>query len=830
MPTGPCDIASKPGMTTWLESLGQDIRYAVRGLRKSPGFAIAAIALLALGIGANTAIFSLVRAVVLRPLPFPDPDRLVLVWDDFSVNGGPTRVEPSPVDYAAFREESRSFSDMAAFTSNTYNLTGNDEPLKLSGIRTTANIFAILGMQPILGRTLDPGDERADAAPVVVISERLWRSRFGMDPNLIGRTIALNGLNHTVVGVVPPDFQFPDKDAVVWVPARFTPKDLAETGAYYLDVLARLKPETTLAQAHAEMQPIARRLDERYKGAKNRMRVSVSRLHEHLTRDARPTMAMLLGAVGLVLLTACANLANLLLARAAARRKEVALRKVLGAGHARLARQLMTESAVLAGIGAVVGVALSAATFSYLTRLLPGTLPSTSAMRIDSSVLLFTVSVAALMVLAIGSAPALAAVRTGLETALRSSSGRSTTANRRLRNLLVVAEIAMTVVLLVAAGLLLRSYAKVLAVEPGFNPRNVLLAETVLPQSRYDTPASRTRFYDGVLERVRALPGVTRAAYVNYPPLTIKGGKAFISIEGRPAAQPEDFNRSIVSDRTASAGYFATLDVPVLRGREFDARDTADAPFAALINAKLAAVHFPHEDPIGHRIKIGNPNGPNPWLTIVGVVGDMRQYGLDTATEPEIYFASNQSAINAPFFFPQQLVIRSSAGDPLALSAAVRQAVWAVDPDEPISRIRVMNQLFDEELLNRNTQLVLVGAFALLTLLIASVGLYAVLSYAVTQQLREIGVRMALGAGRASVVMGVVRNAMMLAACGVALGLAAALAATRLLTSWLFDVAATDPITFAGTAALLALTALIATAIPAFRGATVNPSTVLRAE
>ncbi|HEY7190688.1 MAG TPA: ABC transporter permease, partial [Vicinamibacterales bacterium] len=488
-------------MNTWLESLGQDIRYGVRGLRKSPGFAVAAILLLALGVGANTAIFSLVRAVVLRPLPFPDPDRLVLVWDDLSARGGPREVAPTPADFVAWKEQSRSFTDMALFIPNTYNLTGTGEPAKLPGVRTTANVFAVLGMQPILGRTLDLVDEQADAPPVVVISERLWRSRFAADPNLIGRSIALNGANHTVVGVIPPDFQFPDSETVVWVPARFTAQELASSGNYSYDVLARLKPEISLAQAQAEMLTIARRLEAQFPARNQGAKVSVTQMHEHLTRASLPTMRLLVGAVALVLLTACANLANLLLARAAARRKEVALRKVLGAGHARLVRQLITESAVLAGIGAVLGIALSTATFSYLARLLPGTLPATSALRIDMSVLLFTAGVAALIVLVIGSVPARAAVRTGLEAALRSSSGRSTTASGRLRRLLVVAEITMTVLLLVGAGLLVRSYAKVLAVEPGFNPRNVLLVETVLPPSKYSNLASRLQFYDDVVAR-----------------------------------------------------------------------------------------------------------------------------------------------------------------------------------------------------------------------------------------------------------------------------------------------------------------------------------------
>ena len=816
-------------MKTWLESLGQDIRYGVRGLRKSPGFAVAAIALLALGIGANTAIFSLVRAVVLRPLPFPDPDRLVLLWDDLTARGGPPRIAPTPADYVAWTEQSRSFTDMAMFITSTYNLTGTGEPAKLPGVRTMANVFAVLGMQPILGRTLDLKDEQADALPVVVISERLWRSRFGADPNLIGHSIALNGLNHTVVGVVPPDFQFPDRDSVVWVPARFTPQELAASGNYSYWVLARLKSETSLPQAQAEMLTIASRLEAQFPNRNQGVKVSVSQFHEDLTRAARPTMALLLGAAALVLLTACANLANLLLARAATRRKEVALRKVLGAGHARLVRQLITESAVLAGVGAVLGVALSTATFTYLTRLLPGTLPATSTLRIDTTVLLFTAGIAALIVLVIGSAPALAAVRTGLEAALRSSGGRSTTASgQRLRGLLVVAEITMTVVLLVGAGLLLRSYGKVLAVEPGFNPRNVLLVETVLPPSKYSALESRIRFYDGVVERVTALPGVSRAAYVNYPPLTFNGGRVLISIEGRPAPPPEDFTRFIVSDRVVGPGYFATLEVPVVRGREFDGRELG-APLRVIINAKLARLHFPDQDPIGRRIKVGYAAGPNPWLTIVGVVGDMRQMGIDTAAEPELYFAANQNAMNAPFFWPQHLVVRTT-GDPLALAATLRQAVWAIDPDEPVSRMRSMNQVFDETLSNRSTQLTLIGAFALLTLLIASVGLYAVLSYSVAQQLREIGVRMALGARRISVVLEVVRRAFVLTVIGVALGLTAAFAGTRLLAAWLFEVEATDPFTFAGTAVVLGVVALAATALPAFRGASVNPSTVLRSE
>ncbi|HVS13927.1 MAG TPA: ABC transporter permease [Thermoanaerobaculia bacterium] len=812
-----------------LESVAQDVRYALRTLRRSPGFTLLAVAILALGIGANTAIFSLVNAVLLRPLPFPQPDRLVLLWVDFSARGAPARVEPTPADYAAWKEQSRSFEDLAAFVTGTYNLTGNGDPERLSGVRTTANLFGVLGMQALLGRTLEPYDEEPQASPVAVVNERLWRSRFGGDPGLVGRTIVLNELAHTVVGVVPPDFQFPDQDAAVWLPAKFTPEELAQSSAYVMSVVARLAPTVTLAQARAEMTAIGERLAVERPGTNQDVGVAVAPAHEHLTRDARPALFILSGAVGLLLLIACANLANLLLARGSVRRKELALREAIGAARGRVVRQLLTESAVLAGLGVAVGVWLSTVSFAYLARLVPSGLPPGASPSLDLSVLAFTAGVAALQVLAFGTGPALAATRGGWSGTLGAGIGRGTTTpgGGRLRDALVVSEITLTIVLLVAAGLLLRSYANVLAVEPGFEPRNLLIAETALSPSRYAAGGDRSTFYERVLERVRALPGVSSAGYATIPPLVFKGGRTYVTIEGRPAPRPEDFLRHVVSDRAVSAGYLPALEVPLLRGRHFDQRDGPGSVPAVIINQSMADLHWPNQDPIGHRIKIGGRS--IPWFTIVGVVGSMRQTGLDVPAEPEMYLSAGQLAESSPFQWPRYLAIRTERA-PLELAAAVRAAVWAVDPDQPVSDLRSMEEVFDAELSSRNTQMTLIGAFAALALAMAAVGLYGALSYMVARRTAEIGVRMALGAPRARVVGQIVGAALLLAAFGLALGLAGAFGLSRLLASQLFEVSPTDPATFVAASILVVVVTTLASFVPARRAAAVDPVSVLRAD
>ena len=807
----------------------RDIRHALRALRSSPGFTVVAAALLALGIGANTAIFSVVSAVLLRPLPFPQPDRVVLLWEDLTAVGGPARVEASPGDYVAWSERNRSFAGVAGYALDKYNLTGVGDPDKLTGARTSGNLFAVLGTQPLVGRILTSDDDRADAPAVVVLDERAWRSRFAADPGVVGRTIRLNGAPHTVVGVVPADFRFPDKTVALFVPSKLTPTDRELRASYFMYVVARLKPGVTMAQAQSDMTGIARQLGREFPRSNARTGVTVAALHEHLTREVRPSMAMLLAAVGLVLLIAGANLANLLLIRGATRIREIAVRQALGATSGRITRQLLTENAVLAVIGAALGVALSVPALRYLARLTPTGLPDATAPTLDVRVLLFTAGVTMLMVLGFGTAPAFAAARVDLESAIRTGGSRGTTGRGRLRSALVVAELALTVVLVVSAGLLLRSYANVLAIEPGFDPHRLLLAETALPPLKYADTAARSAFLRAVTERVSVIPGVTAAGVANFPPLVFKGGRAFIAAEGEPPLPPQDISRNMAVDRTTGPGYFRALGVPVVRGRDFDDRDAQSGVPAAIVNRTFAERRWPNQDPVGRRIKFGPAGAPGLWLTVVGVVGDVREMALEKGAEPEVYLPSNQGQGVPPFLWPQYLVVRT-AGDPLAVAAAVRAAVWSVDRDQAVSNMRTMDEVFDVELQSRNTQLTLVGAFALLAFLMAAIGLYGVLAYSVAQRLPEIGVRLALGAARSIVVAETLRGAMALAAIGIVLGLGAAFAISRGLQQWLFDVSPLDASTFAGTALLLAVMALVASAIPAARGASVDPVRVLRSE
>ena len=808
------------------ETLLQDLRFGVRMLRRSAGFTATAVILLALGIGANTAIFSVVSSVFLRPLPFPDADRLVLLWEDFTPSGGSSRGEVSPADYGEWRARNRTIADVAAMIGNSYNLTGSGEPEKLAGVRTTANLFAVLGMQAVLGRTLQPADEAAAAQPVAVISERLWRTRFGADPGVVGRTVTLNDAPYTVVGVVPEDFPFPNKDAVLWVPAHLTAAELSDRFNFFVYVVGRLKPGVSLAQAQADMTGVMAQLSAERR-AINANGATVSELREHVTRDAAERTLLLVAAALLILVITCANVAGLLLAHGAARRGELAVRSVLGAGGRRLVRQLLTESVLLAAGGGVLGVALASLTFDYLQRLVPAGLPVALQPTLDGRVLAFTIGVTAIVVLAVGTLPTLLTVRFGLDAVLRSNS-RSVIGHSRSRNVLVVAELAITVVLLAGAGLLLRSYANVLAAGTGFDPSNLLLADTTLSPSAYAAPEKRAAFYDGVLERIRSLPGVASAAYVNFPPLVFKGGSMLVAIEGRPQPTGAEVARYITIDRVASAGYFATMHVPVIEGREFDRHDVAGAPPVVVINETMARTHWPGQSPIGRRLGVGAPNN-RLWLTVVGVIADIRQTRLDVPPKAEFYIAAAQSIAPAPFLWPQSLVVRTT-GDPLKSAEAIRHAVWSVDPNQPVTRIRTMDDVLDAELLARNTQLTLVGTFAVLALAIAAVGLYGLLSYGVSQRMRDIGVRIALGARRATVITDVTRQSLTLVGIALAAGLAGAFAATRLLATWLFEVSPADPVTFGLTALVLVVAAIAACVGPAVRAASVQPAEILRGE
>jgi putative ABC transport system permease protein len=813
----------------WLEQTMLDVRYALRMLLKTPAFTLVAIATLALGIGANTAIFSLVSAVLLRPLPFPNPDRLMIVWDDMRARGGPATVEASPADFAAWRERSRSFTDLAALGTVTYNLTGSGEPKKLLGIRTTANLFTVLGMQPVLGRTLLPDDDLPESNPAVVIGERLWRSTFGAERSVAGRVITLNGLPYTVVGVVPQDFPFPSRNADLWVAAKFTPAELALNSGYFLDVIARLKPGVDQAAAQAEMSGIAAQLARDLPQANSGVGISLTPLHDQLTQTARPAISMLLGAVGLVLLIACVNVANLLLARTASRQREMALRKSLGASHARVVRQVLLESALLAVIGAAVGAACSRFTFAYLTRLVPNGLPSGTHPTLDGTALLFTAGLASLVVMLFGAGPALAARRVSLDAVLRAGAQSSTASPRaaRLRHLMAISEITLTMLLLVGAGLLLQSYANVLAAPPGFDPTGLLVVETVLSPSKYETVTTRSAFCDRVLEGVRALPSVVGAGYVNFPPLVFKGGRAYFSIEGQPDPPPTDQVRNMAVDRAASPGYLETLGVSLQQGRYLDRRDRIGAPLTAVVNEQFARLHWGEHEAVGQRIKLGGLGMNAPWLTVVGVVGNVRQTALDAPVEPEVYMPTAQIDAPVPFMWPQHLVIRV-AGDPLALAPAVRRVVAAIDPDQPISNIQSMGQILDAEVLDRNTQMVVVAVFAVLALLMASIGLYGVLSYGVAQRAPEIGVRIALGAEPRTITRMIIVQGAAMALIGIIAGTAASVAVGRVLSSLLYQVSPYDGRVFAISALTLAAVTLVACWLPARRAARVDPLVALR--
>jgi putative ABC transport system permease protein len=821
---------------TMLTDIPRDLRYAARSLLRTPGFTIVAVAVLALGIGATSAIFSLVSAMWLKPLPFADVERVVSIWIDQSSGGGPARGEITPAYYADWHERAQSFEEMAPVVPGTMNLTGDGgDPERLSAVRSTPNLFATIGLAPIVGRTFAPDDDRSEA---VVVSEGFWLRRLGGDPAVVGRAITLDGVPHEVVGVVPRDFRFPIGEKDVFIATAFPAEVLANRGNFNWSLVAKLRMGISLEAAQAELRAIGTAINAETPNSISvtpvlvPLRETLARSVGPLARDVGPTLFALLGAVALVLLIACANVANLMLARATVRQRELAIRKALGAARGRVLRQLLTESALLAGASVVLGLGLAAASFGYLTRLLPDTLPASSGLALDWRVLALTAGTALVTVLLFGAGPAFAAARRDFGAAFGRSVGPHGARARRLRTTLVVAEIALTVVLLAGAGLLLRSYAAVLAVDPGFDADGLLVAHTPLSPTQYERPTDRDAFYQRVLERVRALPGVDGAGYTNFAPFVIDGGRSVTLLEGRPLTMaevqrmsPSEVQRSLSSNRGVSAGYLETLGVPLVSGRYIDARDVRDAPPVAVINETMARSFWPDQDPLGRRFRIGV--GGDTLFTVVGVVGDIRAIGLDVPTFPEVYMPLDQFAF--PFMWPQQLVARSS-GDPLALASAVRQAIRDIDANQPVASVLTMNEVIDGKLESRNTQLTLIGTFAVIALLLAAVGLFGVLSYTVSQSTNEIGLRMALGAAEGTVVGSVVRSALAAAVLGIGIGLVAAYALTRTIASFLYQVSPADPATAIAVAGLLLLVAGIAAFVPARRAASVNPMTALRAE
>ncbi|HYE16499.1 MAG TPA: ABC transporter permease [Pyrinomonadaceae bacterium] len=811
-----------------MRTLLNDVRFALRRLAKSKGFTAVAVASLALGIGANVAIFSVVNAVLIRPLPFPEAERLVMVWEDNSALGFP-RDTPAPANYADWKAQNQSFEDMAALATRSFNITGDGEPEKVSAYRVTANLFGVLGVRPAVGRAFNEEDDRPGAAKVVILNYGLWQRRYGGERSVVGRDILLDGEKHTVVGVMPKGFQFMESYTGLWVPAAFTPEEMAARGSHYLVVVARMKPGVSAEQAHADVAAITERIAREFPAQAQNLKAAVVPLREQITGNTRRPLILLLAAVALVLLIACANVANLLLARSASRRKEMAVRTALGASRARVVRQLLTESVLLSVLGGAAGLLLAAWGFEFLKKLIPDGMTLSSSLTIDLPVLGYALGVSLLTGIVFGLAPALQSSRVELNEALKQGGGRSASGGGggRLRSALVVVEVALALVLLVGAGLLVQTVSNLRYQYALFEPERLLTVRTVLPQRKYTGAAQRANFYDRVLERVRALPGVVSAGYTTSVPLQWKGGANGLFLEG-VQLPPGVFANA--NHRQVSAGYLQTMGIPLREGRYIEETDDARALPVVVVNETMARQYWQGQSAVGRRLKFGpDESADDPWRTVVGVVADVRQMGLDAPVKAEAYYPYKQITTH-PFFAPRDLVVRAEAGDPLSLVPAVRREVHAVDPDQPLSSVATMDKVLGDETGSRGTGMVLLAALAGLAVLLAAIGIYGVLAYFVTQHVPEIGVRLALGARPRDILALVLRKGMGLALGGVLAGLAAAYALTRLMESLLFGVSATDPLTFGGLALLLAAVALVACVVPARRATRVDPMTALRYE
>ncbi len=803
----------------------QDVRYGIRMLAKSPAFTFFAVMVLALGIAANTAIFSLADAVLLRPLPYRNPDRLVIVWEDSSFIGFPENT-PAPGNYKDWKAQNQSFEDMAAYRRSSLNLTGDGQPERLIAGRVTANLFSVLGVQPAMGRMFLPEDDKPGAPNVAVLSYGLWLRRFGSDASITGKTIRLNDQSFTVIGVMPRGVQFPDKQTDFWVAMQMTAEELASHDSHYLHVLARLKPRVTLKQANADLAGVAARLARQLPESNTNVGAYAVLLHKQMTGDLRDAIFILLGAVGFVLLIACANVANLQLARAAGREREMAVRLAMGASQFRLVRQLLTESLLLAGLAGGLGLLLSQWGMTFLARLIPAGFPGADQISLNTKVLVFTLLVSLATGILFGLAPAFRVRAMRLNESLKQGgrTGAGATGGRT-RDALVVAEVALALVLLTGAGLMIESFANLRSVDPGFRADHVLAMRTPLPYPRYQQLAKRNAFYDQVLERVSRIPGIVSAGYTTWLPLTNAGGTNGFIIEGRPAPKPGEVNDANV--RMVSTDYARTIGMRLKAGRWLNDADGAESQPVVVINEAMARLFWPNENPLGKRFKFGGIESKFAWNTIVGIVGDVRQMGLDAPGRAELYMSYRQQ--QQPYFSPEYLALKTS-GDPLQFANAVREQIWAVDPEQPVAAVMAMQDLVDDELAPRKIQADLLGAFAGLALLLASLGIYAVLTFRVTQRTQEIGVRMALGAQNVDVLRMVLVQGLRLTFTGVAMGLAAAFALNRLLAHLLYGVSATDPVTFGSVAILLTVVALAACYIPARRAMRVDPMIALRYE
>jgi putative ABC transport system permease protein len=809
-----------------METLLQDLRYGVRMLMKRPSFTLIAVVALALGIGANTAIFSVVNAVLLRALPYKHANQLVVLWEHKRTSNKEHNVV-APADFLDWRDQAQSFDAMAAFVDVRFNLTGAGAPVEVPAQVSTGNLFELLGAQAALGRTYTVADEAPGHDAVVVLSHDLWQRQFGSDAGIVGKTITMNGHPVTVLGVMPPDFKWfikenslSGKPAELWTPNQWS--DRKRTGRF-LSAVARLKPGVTSAQAQVEMNTIASRLEQQYTDFNTNWEARVVPVRTQLAGELRRPLLVLLGAVAFVLLIACANVANLMMARAAARHKEIAIRTALGAGRWRVVRQLLTESVLLAFIGGAVGLLLALWGVDVLVALSPANLINRADVGLSLPVLGFTFGVSLLTGVVFGLLPALEAARSDPHEALKET-GRSNTGSprsRRMRGAFVVAEVALALVLLVGAGLMMKSFLRLQAVNPGFEAKNLLTMRVLLPRAKYPKEEQQMAFFQQAVARMQALPGVRSAAVVSELPFAGLGSATGFTIVGRPA--PPAGNEQVTDVRTSDENYFSTMNIPVRQGRTFTPQEATTVRHVVVINEAMARKYFPDVNPIGQRLVIDMKDTNEP-TEIIGVVGDAKYDTLASEPRAMVYWPQPELVHSG-----MTIVLRTATA-PLSLAPAAQHEIQALDKDQPVADVRTAESWLAESVARTRFGTLLLNVFAAVALLLATVGIYGVMAYSVTQRTHEIGIRMALGARPFDVFKMVVGQGLLLTLSGVALGLGAAFVLTRLLTNLLYEVSATDPAVFLGLSVLLAFVAFVASYVPARKATRVDPMVALRYE